>query len=157
MRRQLSNEFPYLIPLQYSAIVVTVEIIVLLFTGFPSVIGGIFLIAILIIAILYDLFLQIRLYKVSFDHDYLYCFRYNQEKIIPLENVGEITPGALPYSIFYHKCYMVVINYYDGDSKRKIHFLSRGRFWRVTNQDIPLLATLRDFVMKKKYGSQHPA
>jgi len=154
MRRQLSTEYYYLQPLQFAVAGLAVGAgIVCFFISDVSWLGKFASVLILLLAGLTAFYFGARLYKVSFDSDFLYFSRFGQEKKVPLEKVSNIKVSVLPWPIFYLTSYPVTISYTENDSIKKVRFLSRGIFRIVASiRQIPLLDTLKQYIREKKYG-----
>jgi hypothetical protein len=156
MKRQLSNEFSYLFPLMFSfsGVAVAAIILVIFFTDAPAFEKVLSTLILLIFSFVTGYY-PIRLYKVSFDPDYLYFSRFGREQKVSLDKISDVKISVIPWSIFYLTSYPVKITYLDITENRvkKIRFFSRGIFRIVGSiREIPNLDTLKKFIKEKKYG-----
>ena len=154
MRRQLSTEFYYLLPLQFAVIGVAVGVVsVWFFFSELSWFEKIVSVLILLLDGFIAWYFGARLHKVSFDHNFLYFSRFGREQKVTLDKISDMRISVLPWSVFYLTSYMVTIRYTEDGIIKKVRFLSRGIFRIVGSiREIPFLDTLKKFIREKKYN-----
>ena len=154
MRRQLSSEYSYLVPIIFFIIGVGVgTVLILLLVSDVSRFGRAAIIVIPVIIGFLAGYYSIRFCNVSFDSEYVYFSRFGRERKVSLDRVANIKVNVLPLGIFFLRNYIVTIKYTEVDQVKKAWFLSQGIFRIVGSvREIPHLDTLRKFIKDKKYG-----